>query len=118
LIKKPSKRGGADDSLSSPFDLVYGRRVELQNRHEREAKNRKHPAKDKIKGSSQKKEFIDQDGNLFSVTPQGLFYCPKASGAKKHSCPDCYFCQWCSDSRCSLCRRVSDSGPAEKGPFD
>ncbi|MDD2501850.1 MAG: hypothetical protein PHN92_13665 [Geobacter sp.] len=23
--------------------------------------------------------------------------------AKKHSCPDCRFCQWCSDDRCSLC---------------
>ena len=25
--------------------------------------------------------------------------------AKKHPCPDCTFCQWCSDERCSLCLR-------------
>ncbi|MBN2332569.1 MAG: hypothetical protein JXO49_10715 [Deltaproteobacteria bacterium] len=24
--------------------------------------------------------------------------------AKKHPCPDCRFCQWCSDDRCRLCR--------------
>lgn len=24
-------------------------------------------------------------------------------GAKKHPCPDCTFCQWCSDDRCRLC---------------
>ena len=23
---------------------------------------------------------------------------------KKHPCPDCRFCQWCSDDRCRLCR--------------
>ncbi len=22
---------------------------------------------------------------------------------KKHPCPDCRFCQWCSDDRCQLC---------------
>lgn len=22
---------------------------------------------------------------------------------KKHPCPDCSFCQWCSDDRCRLC---------------
>lgn len=25
---------------------------------------------------------------------------------KKHPCPDCGFCQWCSDDRCRLCREV------------
>jgi hypothetical protein len=24
--------------------------------------------------------------------------------AKKHPCPDCNFCQWCSSDRCGLCR--------------
>ncbi|MBI4710276.1 MAG: hypothetical protein HY759_04140 [Nitrospirae bacterium] len=24
--------------------------------------------------------------------------------AKKHPCPDCNFCQWCSDERCNMCR--------------
>jgi len=22
---------------------------------------------------------------------------------KKHACPDCQHCQWCSDDRCQLC---------------
>ncbi|RLB60958.1 MAG: hypothetical protein DRH08_14585 [Deltaproteobacteria bacterium] len=22
---------------------------------------------------------------------------------KKHPCPDCQYCQWCSDDRCRLC---------------
>jgi len=25
-------------------------------------------------------------------------------GTKKHPCPDCTFCQWCSDDRCRICR--------------
>jgi hypothetical protein len=25
---------------------------------------------------------------------------------KKHSCPDCRACQWCSDDRCRLCLRT------------
>lgn len=25
------------------------------------------------------------------------------AAAKKHPCPDCHFCQWCSDDRCRLC---------------
>jgi len=25
---------------------------------------------------------------------------------KKHPCPDCTFCQWCSDDRCALCLRA------------
>lgn len=24
---------------------------------------------------------------------------------KKHPCPDCQMCQWCSDERCRLCLR-------------
>jgi len=28
--------------------------------------------------------------------------------SKKHPCPDCTFCQWCSDDRCRLC--LNDSG--------
>lgn len=24
---------------------------------------------------------------------------------KKHPCPDCEMCQWCSDDRCRLCLR-------------
>jgi hypothetical protein len=25
---------------------------------------------------------------------------------KKHPCPDCYQCQWCSDDRCRLCLKT------------
>ena len=25
---------------------------------------------------------------------------------KKHPCPDCRMCQWCSDERCRLCLRT------------
>ncbi len=27
---------------------------------------------------------------------------------KKHPCPDCKQCQWCSDDRCRLCLRSGD----------
>jgi hypothetical protein len=26
---------------------------------------------------------------------------------KKHPCPDCTFCQWCSDDRCRQCLKHS-----------
>jgi hypothetical protein len=32
---------------------------------------------------------------------------------KKHPCPDCRQCQWCSDERCGLCLR-SSSGCRKK----
>jgi hypothetical protein len=25
---------------------------------------------------------------------------------KKHPCPDCHYCQWCSDDRCRKCRQT------------
>jgi hypothetical protein len=30
----------------------------------------------------------------------------EADPAKKHPCPDCRQCQWCSDDRCRLCLRT------------
>jgi hypothetical protein len=90
----------------------------MRNKAQRKVKAIEHGVKAKIKKSSKKKEFIDGDGNRFAVTAQGLFYCPKASGEKKHSCPDCFFCQWCSDSRCGLCRRDPESCPGGKGSSD
>ncbi|MRR05712.1 MAG: hypothetical protein EG828_02015 [Deltaproteobacteria bacterium] len=27
---------------------------------------------------------------------------------KKHPCPDCLCCQWCSDNRCRMCLRKKD----------
>ena len=32
----------------------------------------------------------------------------KSRPQKKHPCPDCTFCQWCGDDRCSLCLRKTD----------
>ena len=29
-----------------------------------------------------------------------------STNPKKHPCPDCSFCQWCSDDRCTLCLRT------------
>jgi hypothetical protein len=29
---------------------------------------------------------------------------------KKYPCPDCRFCQWCSDDRCHLCRNHNRPG--------
>jgi hypothetical protein len=49
------------------------------------------------------KKFIYEDGVRFEVTPYGLICCLKECKDKKHQCPDCKFCQWCSESRCSLC---------------
>ena len=36
---------------------------------------------------------------------QGRLYEPDGGGAKKHNCPDCFDCQWCSDARCEVCRK-------------
>ena len=33
--------------------------------------------------------------------------------AKKHPCPDCHACQFCSDDRCRLCLRT-DGGCRKK----
>ena len=90
----------------------------MRNKQEREARDRKHKVKDNKGNSSKKTEFIDRDGNRFAVTAKGMVYCPKATTAKKHPCPDCYFCQWCSDSRCGLCRKVPESCPTGKESSD
>lgn len=34
----------------------------------------------------------------------GKIFRPVGCGAKKHPCPDCFECQWCSDERCGACR--------------
>ena len=34
----------------------------------------------------------------------------KPLAPKKHACPDCHFCQWCSDDRCRLCRECRTAG--------
>jgi len=36
---------------------------------------------------------------------------------KKHACPDCDFCQCCSESRCALCRSTCAlKGKKDKKP--
>ncbi|HNY64720.1 MAG TPA: hypothetical protein PKM41_04730 [Deltaproteobacteria bacterium] len=48
----------------------------------------------------------------------GLVYVPDDdAGPKKHPCPDCHFCQWCSDNRCELCLQ-GRSCTKSKGPED
>lgn len=37
-------------------------------------------------------------------TLPGKIFTPGGCGAKKHACPDCYGCQWCSEERCRACR--------------
>ena len=56
------------------------------------------------------KDFTFEHGVWFEVTPDGLFYSPEKNQSRgkygrKHHCPDCFFCQWCADLRCSECRR-------------
>ena len=34
---------------------------------------------------------------------EGLFYVPENDGKKKHTCKDCFSCQWCDDDRCAKC---------------
>lgn len=49
----------------------------------------------------------------------GKLYIPEtpATAKKKHDCADCFCCQMCSDSRCSLCqskRKRCDQRQEEK----
>jgi len=36
---------------------------------------------------------------------------PSGQGVRKHDCPDCFFCQLCSDARCRFCRSAKISRP-------
>jgi hypothetical protein len=54
------------------------------------------------------KKFIYENGLRFEVTPEGLFYSPEQTlQEKKYPFPDCKFCQWCSNTRCTLCLKQS-----------
>lgn len=46
----------------------------------------------------------------------GKCFVPPASTHKKHPCPDCFFCQWCSDDRCHACLSRQREGGAPLGP--
>jgi hypothetical protein len=39
----------------------------------------------------------------------GRIYVPdtQPETPKKHNCKDCFFCQWCAEERCRLCRKKS-----------
>ncbi|OGP64066.1 MAG: hypothetical protein A2170_07055 [Deltaproteobacteria bacterium RBG_13_53_10] len=66
-----------------------------------------------------RKKFLYQNGVRFEITPYGLFYSPQKKGQrKKHPCPDCTFCLWCSESRCSLClsQRGRTEPPSHSSP--
>jgi hypothetical protein len=42
---------------------------------------------------------------------KGKVYVPeRCPEPKKHSCPDCFACQWCSDERCTMCRLARSDG--------
>ncbi|MEI6809015.1 MAG: hypothetical protein WCN95_09855 [bacterium] len=36
---------------------------------------------------------------------KGMLFIPgeQSSREKKHPCPDCFSCGWCSDDRCKVC---------------
>ncbi|MGA2914927.1 MAG: hypothetical protein ABSE89_02780 [Sedimentisphaerales bacterium] len=44
----------------------------------------------------------------------GLIYVPDGRGPKKHNCKDCFFCQMCSDERCSLCLKTKSKKRCKK----
>jgi hypothetical protein len=36
------------------------------------------------------------------------------SSPKKHNCPDCTSCQWCSDTRCEVCLKRKRRGSGKR----
>jgi hypothetical protein len=72
-------------------------------------------ADEKEKRLKQKAEYIFIDGLRFEKTSYGLVYCPEyQSGHRKHHCPDCIACAWCSDPRCAVCREPKQSQEKKK----
>ena len=53
--------------------------------------------------ANDEKKFIYEGGVRFEVTPYGLICSLEEAKNKKHPCPDCRFCQWCSHLRCIGC---------------
>jgi hypothetical protein len=41
----------------------------------------------------------------------GRIFVPCSRGRKKHPCGECFECQWCSDMRCTACRREVEAQP-------
>jgi hypothetical protein len=47
---------------------------------------------------------------------KGKLYIPEENKCrKKHDCKDCYSCQMCSDSKCSLCLKNKARGKGNIG---
>ncbi|MDY6990916.1 MAG: hypothetical protein SWQ30_22980 [Thermodesulfobacteriota bacterium] len=64
----------------------------------------------KTKKASGRKDFVHLDGMRFEKTPFGLVFCPEYSPHhRKHHCPDCMECAWCSDPRCAVCRKDDEA---------
>jgi tRNA (cytidine/uridine-2'-O-)-methyltransferase len=68
---------------------------------------------DKSNGSDKSpEESLKSDANIIAhegefkplTTIPGKLFIPQDGGAKKHPCPDCQSCAWCSDARCKMCR--------------
>ena len=46
----------------------------------------------------------------------GLVYEPDPNPeGSKHPCKDCFFCQWCSDSRCESCLKEKKRSKKKTG---
>ena len=45
---------------------------------------------------------------------EGLVFQPESHGKKKHNCPDCFECAWCSDARCKICLSKSQTECARR----
>lgn len=45
-----------------------------------------------------------ENSRFVSVAGMRMVYQPARAGARKHPCPDCHHCQFCSDARCQSCR--------------
>jgi hypothetical protein len=57
-----------------------------------------------------RERFVFEGGLRYRVLPGGLLFCPaKKTGPSKHGCPDCHYCQWCSDDRCRICEDQGQS---------
>ena len=60
--------------------------------------------------AGEEKKYVYEREGRFEVTSIGLLYSPEPKGGvKRHDCPDCFFCQGCSETRCGLCRAGQES---------
>ncbi|MEW6185756.1 MAG: hypothetical protein AB1585_08470 [Thermodesulfobacteriota bacterium] len=60
--------------------------------------------KRKRAGDKAAKKFAPSTNRLSLPDLKTCTVHPAAGVLKKHRCPDCFFCQGCSQDRCRLCR--------------